>query len=271
MLPVLIAALQVKLPGGSTEILRLDDPEHQQQAVRDLLQLQLIHAAVDEQHGAPSSKWFSKVTGTSANYVLTTGSISSNPMYVIALLGLLLRCSLRVRIPVQLASGPAASGSPEVFSPSKKARFSRQYLHVAPPTPQNRLSQQHGGAQDQQQGQQQQQGGHTRQMMVQLKLRQQNSSWMFDVVSSTQLVKLRKVIDLGITDSEYEKCMHCKGSSGVSGLVCCEGMYCAVALHKQCMTNAQRRTFDSELPWLCSTCLLRGRNPNNPSHRKPQG
>jgi hypothetical protein len=121
---------------GSLVDLQLLDVDQQQQAVKDLLQRQLIQAAANEQHAAPGSDWFSRAAGMSANYVLTTGSHESNPLHMMALLTLLLRCHLRVQVPTRQMGAPSMANNntaADTTPGSKRPRVMPQYVFISPP------------------------------------------------------------------------------------------------------------------------------------------
>lgn len=263
----LFFCLQMVLHDWSTLQLKLADVEQQQQAIKDLLQRQLIQAAVEEHHGAPGSKWFSNSAGTTANYVLTNSSHTSNPLHALVVIALLLRCYVRVRMP---EPEHAAAASVER---AKRPRVAKQYLFVTPPAPQSKPQQQQQQEEEEEvvQGTSSGCGTSRDKMLIQLTLRHVPSEgvnkWLFDVVSSTRLSKQRLAAQLGRSDDEYESCMKCGQVTHDTELVCSDGIHCTTALHFGCLSPQQQQE-TAQPKWLCATCVMRGRSVNNPEHLK---
>ena len=234
--------------------LSLSDPDQQLQAVKDLLQRQLIHTAWAEQQPCPRSniQWFARVAEKTANDVLTGGppdSYLENPLHMVALMVLLLGCNMRVSLPVEEPNRSLPKSA-------KRARHSNasrgigstprlhSYLFVNRPD----INRGMGCIPD---------ANDAKDMLLQMSLRQENNKWMFDVVSYTMTTSRRMTHKLGEGES-YEACTQCgKGSfeGPGGGLLCCRGEHCPEVLHA--MHMPQRNT---NATWWCSTCKLRERH-----------
>ena len=274
---------QILLPDGEEVQLSLADPQQQLQAVKDLLQRQLIHAALDEQHTSLGLPWFTRAVSVSANQVLTAGSHRHNPLHTLAVVALLLGCDMRVRLPLPAVeedptSQPTAKrrrGANVGSSPAPRGRNNR-YLFVS--RPDKRGSSQEVGLSAAAAGgdaagsasgaiPEQKKG-----MLLQLSLRQEGGLWLFDVVSSTMMVSSVKgakqrttgrTAELGKDDDQYELCTICGQRED---LTCCDGRCCAVVLHAHHLPPAEQEAVKRQPKWLCSTCTLRGRSVDNPQH-----
>jgi hypothetical protein len=250
----------------------------QPQVLRDLLQLKLIRAAMEELHDAPGHTWFSKAAGASACMVLTEGSHLTNPLHTLAVLALLLRCYMRVRIPYNVGAAAASAKKPRT-SGANSSRGRHSYLFYKPPTasadpPGSSSSRnQIGPFADETQvadiltslaapaagnGPSAAAAGvstHRRDLLVQLVLHRSGSSWHFDVVSSTEMSSKRTAAVIGARDDQYEYCVMCQQwGPQEEELVTCSGEFCAVAVHAHHLTPQEVQDDD----WQCPTCKLRG-------------
>lgn len=218
--------MQILLPDGEETQLSLADPQQQLQAVKDLLQRQLIHTAVQEQHASPGNDWFMRAAGVSANTVLTTCSHHSSPRHTLAVLASLLGCYMRVRLPGREPSRPP---------PTKRPRSTHPYLHVHPP--EQGASCEAGRAEAA--ALRPRKG-----MMLQLILRRDEERWLFEVVSSTMVSSTKRASLSTLTATELEQnedeYAHCAICGGDGELMCCDGVYCTVAMHASHLSQEQQ-------------------------------
>jgi hypothetical protein len=279
------------------------DSAQQQQCLRNMLQRTLITTVVEELHKAPGSGWFFKAAGVSANQSLTSDSWLREPREMLAVLALLLRCQLRVRIdynhtymvptppPPASKKRPRSSngaGSSGVGSSggSNGHNARRQwYIYVQPPASEvvvvaagtgagagELAAAGAGGAGGQQAAGQVKNSPWT----VFMQLRAKGGRWLFDVTGSLLMpltargqprVQLRHL--LGREDFQYEYCTEegCPNPIEVgSTLVMCDGEHCAVSKHLHHLPAAAQ----ANRQWLCAICQRRGRSISPPRGLKSE-